>query len=158
MLEERLKTLEAAVKELTVAIISLKTEGTVTTATGPVPVDDLDGDDAGGDDLDDPAPPAAKKVPAKKAGKPAPPAEKPAKGPKEDHEYLRNFVKNERERIRSEVSPDAVAEHKKQFRAIMDKFGAETITNLSDADLPKAIAAIKAIKVEVASSDDDDLD
>lgn len=145
-LEERLAENTEALRENTAALIALRTEGgSAPAASAAAPVDDLD---------DPPAATVPAKKAAKKAAKEAP---APAANGK-DLEYLRTFIKNERERLKTEVSVEAVAAHKTAFGKILDKFGVSSLSEVKPEDVPKLIAEVEAIDLSGgADSDDDDL-
>lgn len=130
-----------------------------------------DDDDLDDDDLDDPEPtpdpddeledeptPAKKKA-AKKAPKKKSAKTRKGKNADKTLEDLRVLVRGERERLKAEVSLEAVGAHKKAFRAILDEVGAKSISNIPEDQINEVYKQVSAIDVESSDDlDDDDLD
>jgi hypothetical protein len=150
MLEDLIQELTTEVKGLKQAIIQLRSEGLTSTGGAAAdPDDDLDADPA----------PAAKKAAAKKAAAKTAP-EKGAVKPDVLRENLREMVRNERDRLKADVSAEAAVEHKTQTAVILKRFKAESLTTVADKDLQAVFDAIKAIDAGSSpepEGDDDDL-
>lgn len=167
MLEDLIKEHIAALKENTQALVALRSEevaakpATKTAAkTAPLKVvekDELE-DEPEDDGLGEDPAPVAKKAAKKVAA--TPPAKKAA-GNKDvvTLDTIRDLIRNERERLKTDVSAEAVAAHKLATREILDGIGATSVSDLAVADIAAAYKAIKAINVESPeeSGDDDDL-
>jgi hypothetical protein len=110
------------------------------------------------DDLDDPVPdkkPASKPAADKTGGK------KTEKTEKVTLDDIRDYLRNERERLKTDVSVEAVAAQKQRTQECLKTHGATSVT---DIDPKKAASFLKAIRDadEAANEDsgdgsDDDL-
>lgn len=165
MIEDLLKELILELKAHTAALVALRSEEAAAatpakktpTKTAPLAVvekDELE-DEPDDDGLgEDPAPVPAKKAATKVAAKTAP-AKKTGKEVV-TLDTIRDLIRNERDRLKTDVSAEAVAAHKLATRAILDEIGAASVSDLAVADIQKAYTAIKAINVESSEEGEDD--
>lgn len=107
-----------------------------------------------------PAQTAPKPAKAKKVEPTPEPEPTPAPAPKTsklNQDSIRTLVRNERERLKADVSAEAVAAHKEATRKVCAGFGYDNLGAIADKDIQAVYDAIAAINVEADPDDEDDL-